>query len=162
MLAPVHRHGPFRWQSRDTTTTDTDMNAKPLITLELACVLAPLALYAGAATAADNCDGIAAQIDARMRAGGLHDFALVVVDASVTTSGRVVGTCGSGTRRIVHVAAAGPVGAGATAATLPRRPATAALAGAAPSSPASGAAIATATTTPQSAPSIVMPAPGPI
>ena len=62
-----------------------------------------LLLFAGAVHA-DNCDPIKAQIDAKMRAGGLVNFTLVTVEAGTATTGRVVGTCGMGSRRIVYLA----------------------------------------------------------
>lgn len=67
---------------------------------------AALLCLASTAAWANNCDSIAAGIDARMRAGGLQAFVLQVVDAAASSAGRVVGTCDRGSRKIVQVAAA--------------------------------------------------------
>lgn len=63
----------------------------------------PLSMLSGPSPAADNCDPIKAQIEARMRAGGLSNFTLVTVELSTARSGRVVGTCGMGSRQIVYL-----------------------------------------------------------
>lgn len=71
-----------------------------------ACRFAALLCLASTPAWANNCDGIAAGIDARMRAGGLHAFVLQVVDAAASSAGRVVGSCDRGSKKIVQVAAA--------------------------------------------------------
>ena len=76
-------------------------------------VLAAAALLPAAPAHADNCEPIRAAIEAKMRAGGLPNPQLLVVDAGATAPGRVVGNCGNGTRKIVHTGA----GPGATATT---------------------------------------------
>lgn len=86
-------------------------------------------LWQAAAAQADNCEPIRAQIEARMRAGGLLNVQLVVVDLASNLPGRVVGNCGQGTRKIVALAGAAPLAAAATpAATAPRPAATATVA----------------------------------
>jgi hypothetical protein len=69
---------------------------------------------------ADNCDAIRAQIDAKVRAGGVVNFRLDTVDAAAPAAGRVVGTCDLGKRKIVYVA-----GAPASVAAVPAGPASA-------------------------------------
>lgn len=67
------------------------------------------------ASHADNCEAIRSSIESKFRAGGVQSFALVVVDADAGVSGRKVGTCANGTRKIVYSAApaaARPVSAG--------------------------------------------------
>ena len=76
-----------------------------LITLALACL--PPAAWA------DNCDAILDGIASRVRAGGLAPTSLVVVDAGAVKSGRVVGSCANGTRRIVLLPADRPAAAAA-------------------------------------------------
>jgi hypothetical protein len=94
----------------------TRLRARPMSRTALA--LAWLACAGTAAQAAGNCDQIKAQIDAKVRAGGVAQFSLSVVDADAHAAGKVVGSCDRGTRKIVYVA-----GAGATAAAAPAAPA---------------------------------------
>ncbi|VTU15332.1 hypothetical protein H6CHR_00195 [Variovorax sp. PBL-H6] len=62
-----------------------------------------LLAFAGIAQAqAGNCEAIAAQIDAKIRASGVTQFTLTTVDAAANAGGRVVGTCELGTRKIVY------------------------------------------------------------
>ena len=60
-------------------------------------------LFGSAASyASNNCESIRTQIDAKVRAAGVADFALSVVEASARVSGKVVGTCDLGTKKIVY------------------------------------------------------------
>jgi len=67
-----------------------------------------LSACTGFASAASNCDDITAQIDAKIRGAGVTQFTLTTVAADATVSGKVVGTCERGTRKIVYEAEAGP------------------------------------------------------
>jgi hypothetical protein len=49
-----------------------------------------------------NCEAIRAQIDAKVRASGVNDFSLSVVDADASAGGRVVGSCDLGTKKIMY------------------------------------------------------------
>ena len=49
-----------------------------------------------------NCESIRTQIDAKVRASGVTDFVLSVVEAGAKVSGKVVGSCDLGTRKIVY------------------------------------------------------------
>lgn len=69
-------------------------------------LVAALAGSAGAAPAADNCESIRAQVEAKVRAGGVAEFRLEVVDAQAKVAGKVVGSCALGTRKIVYTARA--------------------------------------------------------
>lgn len=80
----------------------------------------PLLLAGGAAGAAGNCDEIRQRIEAKIRAGGVSQFTLAVVDAAASTPGRVVGTCDLGRQRIVYQAGANTASA-ANAAPTPVR-----------------------------------------
>ena len=60
-------------------------------------------VFASAAHAqAAGCEALMAQIDAKIRAGGVTQFILTTVDASAEAGGRVVGTCDLGTKKIVY------------------------------------------------------------
>ena len=63
-----------------------------LASLLLAC--------AATANAAPSCDGLAAEIDAKIRAAGVASFALKTVDADAVLPGKVVGSCGG--KKIVY------------------------------------------------------------
>jgi hypothetical protein len=93
------------------------MPCRPLVSA-LLC----LSLFAATASRADNCDAIRAQIDTKIRGSGLANFQLSVSDTDAAASGRVVGSCANGTRRIVFKAGAGASAPVATVATA-RRPA---------------------------------------
>jgi hypothetical protein len=60
----------------------------------------------GFASAASNCDDVLAQIDAKIRGAGVMRFTLITVTADAMVSGKVVGTCERGSRKIVYEAEA--------------------------------------------------------
>jgi hypothetical protein len=62
--------------------------------------------FAGSASAASNCDDLLVQIDAKIRGAGVTRFSLTTVAADATVSGKVVGTCERGSRKIVYEAEA--------------------------------------------------------
>ena len=64
--------------------------------------LAALLLGSSASHAADNCESIRAQIDAKVRASGVSNFVLSVVDADARAGGKVVGSCDLGTKKILY------------------------------------------------------------
>lgn len=78
-----------------------------------AALLLPLVFSAQGQT--DNCEPIRLQIESRYRAGGVPNPALVVVAAGSAKAGRVVGSCGNGSRQIVFNGS----GAAPTAPTAP-------------------------------------------
>lgn len=86
----------------------------------LAAAVAPVPPQAQAVPAADNCEPIRQQIEARFRAGGVQPV-LVVTAVGNPAAGRIVGTCGNGRRQIVRLgqaplpSAAAATGAAATA-----------------------------------------------
>ena len=55
------------------------------------------------ASRADNCEAIGAQIEAKLRAGGLPAPRLITVDRGTAAGGRVVGSCANGSKLIVLV-----------------------------------------------------------
>lgn len=94
-----------------------------LVPFLLLCLAAPWAGAAGpaatpatsaaasaAATAAgENCDVLRDQIESRIAAAGVARFSVRTVDADAPVdTGRVVGTCGRGSRKIVYETQAAP------------------------------------------------------
>jgi hypothetical protein len=64
---------------------------------------AVLLAAAGGAAAAGNCEPIRDGIEARIRAGGVTQFTLTIVDADANVPGRNVGSCERGTKKIVYL-----------------------------------------------------------
>ena len=62
-----------------------------------------LCLLAGSAHAADNCEAIRSGIEARIRAGGIANPVVTVVDTGQSAPGQVVGSCAMGSKKIVYV-----------------------------------------------------------
>jgi hypothetical protein len=83
----------------------------------------PLLLLAslGAPVQADTCDELKSQIESKIKAGGVASFSLSVVAASAPAAGKVVGTCGLGTKKIVYTPQAGASAAAPHAAGAPAR-----------------------------------------
>jgi hypothetical protein len=50
----------------------------------------------------NNCGAIRAQIEAKIRSSGVPSFTLQVVDSEAKLSGKVVGTCDLGSKKIVY------------------------------------------------------------
>jgi hypothetical protein len=86
--------------------------------LKFTALMLPLAL-ACTASYADNCDALREQIEAKIKAAGVASFTVVVVDSADSASGKVVGSCGKGAKKILYTQ--GPVATGATPA--PAQPA---------------------------------------
>jgi Protein of unknown function (DUF1161) len=73
-------------------------------------------LLAGTAVQAQTCESISAEIEMKIRASsGSGNFRLATVDATEPATGRVVGTCGRGTKKIVYSVPAGGAGAASAA-----------------------------------------------
>ena len=49
-----------------------------------------------------GCDELRAQVEAKVRAGGVKDFNVVVAEAAASAPGRVVGTCDLGRRKLLY------------------------------------------------------------
>ena len=62
---------------------------------------ASLLALTAAATQANNCDAIRAGIDARVRANGIVNHSLRVVDRAASAPGLVVGNCDQGAKKIL-------------------------------------------------------------
>lgn len=81
----------------------------------------------GAAVQAQDCETIRAQIESRIRANGVTHFSLEVVDQGASARGRVVGSCGKGSQKIVYApltaeAARKPASPGGAAPARPTEP----------------------------------------
>ena len=75
----------------------------------LKCRSAAIVLFvASSASHANNCDSIRAQVDAKVRASGVTNFILSVVEAEAKVSGKVVGSCDLGTKKIVYNQSSSP------------------------------------------------------
>jgi Protein of unknown function (DUF1161) len=82
--------------------------------LKFAAFFAPLVL-ACTASYADNCDALREQIDGKIQAAGVARFSVVVVDSDANASGKVVGSCAKGAKKILYTQGAANVGAIAAA-----------------------------------------------
>lgn len=51
---------------------------------------------------AGNCEDIRARIDAKIKATGVEKYALTIVDAGASATGKVVGSCDRGSKKIVY------------------------------------------------------------
>ncbi len=68
-----------------------------------ALALAAVLSLAWVATAhAGNCEDILAGIDARIKASGVEKYTLTIADAGASVSGKVVGSCDRGGKKIVY------------------------------------------------------------
>ena len=54
------------------------------------------------AQAAKSCDDLKAEIAKKIEANGVKTYSLDVVDKDAQADGKVVGTCGGGTKKIVY------------------------------------------------------------
>ena len=86
----------------------------------IALIIALLA--ASTASHALTCDELKAEIDQKIKAGGIASFTLTIADAASTEPGRVVGTCGNGKSKILYVPAAGSIGTGLSSPPATKRP----------------------------------------
>jgi hypothetical protein len=59
--------------------------------------------FSGSAFAqAKSCDELKGEIDAKIKKNGVEKFTLDIVDKDAQADGKVVGTCGGGTKKIVY------------------------------------------------------------
>lgn len=54
------------------------------------------------ASRADNCEPLRAQIESKIKAAGVANYALVIADSAASAAGKVVGSCAIGTKKIVY------------------------------------------------------------
>jgi len=84
-------------------------------------VMGVLLLVPGFAHAqAKSCDDLKAEIAKKIEANGVKNYSLDIVDKDAQADGKVVGTCGGGTKKIVYSKTA----AGTEAPTTEKAPAT--------------------------------------
>jgi hypothetical protein len=70
---------------------------KTLATIAI-LLAAPVLVHAQA----KSCDDLKAEIAKKIEANGVKNYTLDVVDKGAQTDGKVVGTCGGGTKEIVY------------------------------------------------------------
>ena len=71
--------------------------------MRLMLAVGALALAAATAPAfAKSCEELKGEIDAKIKANGVTQYTLTVVDKDATADGKVVGTCEGGTKKIVY------------------------------------------------------------
>lgn len=88
----------------------------------VAVVALLVAACAGAQTS--SCETLRSEIEAKIRASGVTEFTVSVVDAAAPAPGKVVGTCDRGAKKVVYVQrAAGGAETAASAAPSASRPA---------------------------------------
>lgn len=63
-----------------------------------------------------DCDELKAEIDTKITNNGVQMFTTTIVDMDAPEDGKVVGTCGGQTKKIVYKRGAMPLSEGATAA----------------------------------------------
>lgn len=71
-------------------------SAAILATLAAALVTAP------AVAQSKSCEELKGEIEAKIRQNGVAEFTLTVVDKDAAEDGKVVGTCGGGTKKIIY------------------------------------------------------------
>ncbi len=69
-------------------------------TLTSAAILALLA--APAMAQVKPCEELKSEIEAKIRQNGVTAFTLTIVDKDAEEDGKVVGTCGGGTKKIIY------------------------------------------------------------
>ncbi len=69
--------------------------------LSSAAILATL-LTVPAMAQAKSCEELKSEIEAKIRQNGVAEFTLTVVDKDAEEDGKVVGTCGGGTKKIIY------------------------------------------------------------
>jgi hypothetical protein len=66
-----------------------------------------------------TCDELRAEVEAKIRGAGVSQFTVTIVDNSVPSSGRVVGSCERGLKKLVYQQTTASPGTPATARALP-------------------------------------------
>jgi hypothetical protein len=91
--------------------------------LKFSSIAISLALFC-TASYADNCDDLRGQIESKIKAAGVVNFTVTVVDGAANASGKIVGSCGNGTKKIIYVQAPAQAAATVSAATPVNKAAT--------------------------------------
>ena len=75
---------------------------KPCLIVAAVALFVPACVHAQ--TAAKNCEELKSEIAKKIEANGVKTYTLDIVDKDKeVTEGKVVGTCGGGTKKIVYV-----------------------------------------------------------
>ena len=82
----------------------------------VALLATPMLMHA---QAAKSCDDLKAEIAKKIEANGVKNYSLDVVDKDAQADGKVVGTCGGGTKKIVYSKTASSGDASAPASQAP-------------------------------------------
>ena len=79
---------------------------RPLLVITLLAVALP-------ASARKSCEELRAEIDAKIKANGVPEYTLSLIDAAneASAEGKIVGSCDGGTKRIVYVRGDAPAAA---------------------------------------------------
>jgi hypothetical protein len=73
------------------------------MTMRNLLMLAALTLIAAPAAAqVKPCEELKSEIEAKIKANGVKEFSLTIVDKDAQADGKVVGTCEGGTKKIVY------------------------------------------------------------
>jgi hypothetical protein len=59
-------------------------------------------LSVSAAGSAKTCDEVKAEVDAKIKANGVANYSLEILEATASTDGKTVGTCDAGSKKIVY------------------------------------------------------------
>ena len=70
--------------------------------LRLMTVALVLGLSGSAWAQVKPCEELKAEIEAKIKKNGVEKFTLDIVEANAQADGKVVGTCGGGTKKIVY------------------------------------------------------------
>lgn len=85
-----------RKQNLNINLMNTSLIPRPLL-------VSLLLLVASSVAYGQTCESIQSGIDARIRSSGVDQFTLKIVDADAPTTGKVVGTCDRGSKKIVYL-----------------------------------------------------------
>lgn len=67
--------------------------------------IAAAALYAALPSFAASCTELQAEVEAKIRNGGVSQFTITIVDANAADAGKVVGTCEMGAKKLIYTLA---------------------------------------------------------
>ncbi|HTE40616.1 MAG TPA: DUF1161 domain-containing protein [Steroidobacteraceae bacterium] len=54
------------------------------------------------AVSAKDCEAVKAEVDTKIKANGVANYTLEILDTAVATDGKVVGTCDGGVKKVVY------------------------------------------------------------
>jgi hypothetical protein len=83
-------------------TASPAATAQPAGSREEEATKSPAAQAGAAPAAANNCEEVKTQIEAKIKAKGVKSFTLDIVDADAVKDAKVVGSCGGGQSRIIY------------------------------------------------------------